>query len=77
MLDCAECRRLETLLEEAAVQYYELAQRILVLDDSDPEKVWAGMALRGAKNYKEEVQQQFNEHQEKHAKSESDVMAAK
>jgi hypothetical protein len=27
------------------------------------------MALRGAKDYKDEVQQQFNEHKEKHAKA--------
>jgi hypothetical protein len=60
---------LENLLEQAAVHYYELAQRVLLLDDSDPEKTWAGMALRGAKEYKDEVQQQFNEHQEKHAKA--------
>ena len=67
MLDCPECRRLENLLEQAAVHYYELAQRVLLLDDSDPEKTWDGMALRGAKDYKDEVQQQFNEHKEKHA----------
>lgn len=66
MLDCPECRRLENLLEQAAVHYYELAQRVLLLDDSDPEKMWAGMALRGAKDYKDEVQQQFNLHKEKH-----------
>jgi hypothetical protein len=66
MLDCTECRRLESLLEQAAVHYHELAQRVLLLDDSDPEKIWAGMALRGAKDYKDEVQQQFNAHKEKH-----------
>jgi hypothetical protein len=66
MLDCPECRGLENLLEQAAVHYYELAQRVLLLDDSDPEKIWAGMALRGAKDYKDEVQQQFNAHKEKH-----------
>jgi hypothetical protein len=69
MLDCHECRRLENLLENAAIHYYELAQRVLLLPDSDPEKTWAGMALRGAKDYKDEVQQQFNEHKEKHAKA--------
>ena len=55
MLNCLECRRLEDLLERPAVTYYELAQRVLLLDDSDPEKTWAGMALRGAKEYKDEV----------------------
>jgi hypothetical protein len=69
MLDCPECHRLENLLEQAAIHFYELAQRILLLDDSDPEKTWAGMALRGAKDYKDEVQQQFNEHKYKHAQS--------
>ena len=69
MLDCHECRRLENLLENAAIHYYELAQRVLLLPDSDPEKTWAGMALRGAKDYKDEVQQQFNEHKVKHAKA--------
>jgi hypothetical protein len=44
----------------------ELAQRVLLLDDSDPEKIWAGSALRGARDYKDEVQQQFNAHKEKH-----------
>jgi hypothetical protein len=71
MLDCPECRRLENLLEQAAVHYYELAQQVLLLDDSDPEKIWAGMALRGARDYKDEVQQQFNEHKEKHVKAEA------
>jgi len=71
MLDCPECRRLENLLEQAAVHYYELAQRVLLLDDSDPEKTWAGMALHGARDYKDEVQQQFNEHKDKHAKAEA------
>jgi len=67
MLNCLECRRLEDLLERPAVTYYELAQRVLLLDDSDPEKTWDGMVLRGPKDYKDEVQQQFNEHKEKHA----------
>jgi hypothetical protein len=69
MLDCPECRRLENLLEKAALHYYELAQRVLLLQDSDPEKTWAGMALRGTKDYKDEAQLQFNEHKEKHAKA--------
>ena len=75
MLDCAECRRLENLIENAAIHYYELAQRVLLLADSDPEKTWAGMALRGAEDYKDEVQHQFNEHQEKHTKVDSSVPA--
>lgn len=65
MLNCPECHRLENLLGEAAAHCHELAQRVLVLADSDPEKVWAGMALRGARDYKDEVQQQFNRHVEK------------
>ena len=77
MMNCTECRRLENLLEEAAVHYYELAQGVLLLDDSDPEKIWAGMALRGARDYKDEVQKQFNEHKDKHAKSEAGLKAAK
>src|SRR5438105_15030513 len=38
MLDCPECRQLETLLEQAATHNYEMAQRVLLLDDSDSEK---------------------------------------
>lgn len=39
------------------------------LDDSNPEKTWAGMALRVAKEAKDEIQNQFNEHKAKHADS--------
>ena len=67
MQDCRECRRLERQLEEMALRHYELARHVLSLDDSDPEKIWAGMALRGAKEAEEEAQRQFNEHQDKHA----------
>ena len=77
MLDCPECRRLVHLLEQAAIQYYELAQRVLLLDDSDPEKSLAARALRGSRDYKDEVQQQFNEHKEKHPNAEAGLKAAK
>jgi hypothetical protein len=69
MQNCLECRRLERLLEEAAIEYFKSAQYILKLDDSDPEKTWADMALRGDKKATEEIQLQFNEHKAKHADS--------
>ena len=66
---CEECRRLQQLLEEAAIQYYEAAKGVLALDDADPVKVWEDLAARGAKAAMDERQKQFNEHQEKHARS--------
>jgi hypothetical protein len=67
MEDCQECRRLQRLLEEAAIQYYEAAKGVLALDDTDPVKVWEDLAARGAKAAMDERQKQFNEHQDKHA----------
>ena len=64
---CAECRRLARMLEEAAIHYYEMAQHEVSLPDNDPEKVWAGMALRGTTEAKDEIQWRFNEHLAKHA----------
>jgi len=64
---CAECRRLARMLEEAAIHYYEMGQHVVSLRETDPEKVWAGMALRGATEAKDEIQWQFNEHLAKHA----------
>ena len=69
MEDCPECRRLQRLLEETAIQYYEAAKGVLALEDNDPVKVWADLAARGAKETMDEWQKQFNEHQDKHARS--------
>jgi hypothetical protein len=69
MEDCLECRRLQRLLEETAIQYYEAANGVLALPDTDPVKVWADLAARGAKETMDEWQKQFNEHQETHARS--------
>jgi hypothetical protein len=69
MQDCAECRRLEHLLEGAAIRYFEAHHYALKLDDSDSEKIWAAEALRGAKEAVDEIQNQFNEHKTKHANS--------
>jgi len=68
--ECLECRRLGRMLEEAAIHYYELAQHVLALADNDPEKTWASMALRGANEAKDEIQQQFNDHVATHAPEE-------
>jgi hypothetical protein len=69
MLDCPECRRLENLLKEAKVHFYEVAPGVLALADSDGEKVSADMALalRGARDDEDEPQKQFNERHEKRA----------
>jgi glutaredoxin len=68
MENCQECHRLQRLLEEAAIQYYEAAKGVLALDDADPVKVWEDLAARGAKETMDERQKQFNEHQAKHAR---------
>ena len=71
--DCQECRRLEKLLEEAAVHYFDTVNYVESLDDADPQKVWVQRALRGATAAKDEAQQQFNEHVAKHAREEVTV----
>jgi hypothetical protein len=66
MRDRAECQRLEHLLEEAALQYFDAHHYVSKLDDSNPEKIWAVEALRGSKETVDEIQNQFDEHKAKH-----------
>jgi hypothetical protein len=67
MQDCPECRRLERQLEESAIHFYEESKYIASMDSSDPKKLWAEMALVGAREAMDECQTQFNQHVARHA----------
>jgi len=74
--DCAECRRLERLLEKAVVDQLAEKQYVNSLDDCDPQKVWAKVALKDAVEAAAEMQRQFNEHVTKHDPEEPSVTHA-
>jgi len=66
--DCAECRLLKRLLEMAVDKRLKYSEHVNTFDDSDPEKIWAKDALRGAARAEGKAQEQFNDHVATHAR---------
>jgi len=62
MLNCKRCAEIELLLEKLSITHWEAAQRFGSLNENDPQKQWAGDALRAAKDAADEAQRLYNEH---------------